>query len=106
MIYLTVRGITLSRSISIAFPKTKIVEVHPKAFLFLHFYHSIATDIQNYKDPDNKNAKINIMDCLSQMISGIDANECYSDHDIDSIAAAYTAFCRDVGNHAFLFDGL
>ncbi|WP_340399427.1 DUF429 domain-containing protein [Paenibacillus sp. FSL H8-0079] len=103
MVYLTVRGITLSRSISIGYPEAKIVEVHPRAALFLHFYHSIAVDIQNYKEVNNKHAKLNVINCLSQTISGIEATGNYTDHDIDSIVAAYSAFCWDVGTYAFLF---
>jgi len=104
MIYLTIRGVLLSRTIHIEYPSVKIVEVHPRASLFLHFHTLIAQDIKNYKDPNGNHARENIVNCLNDNGMLINTNQTYTDHEIDSMVAAYSAFCWRNKKSKFLFN--
>jgi uncharacterized protein len=97
MVYLTLRGVTLTRLFESAGPKyqIQIVEVHPGACMILHGAN--AQDVKAFKHDGS--AGLQLLDWLeSKGVKGISREAMPADHYVAACAAAFGAWQWKLGN--------
>jgi predicted nuclease with RNAse H fold len=105
MVYLTLRGIALTRLFESLKPtyEFQIVEVHPGACLFLHGAN--AQDVKIFKH--DSTARSRLLDWLeSKGLEGISHHKSVADHYVAACAAAFGAWKWRSGNSIWKFPAI
>ncbi len=94
MVYLTLRGIALTRMLAAQVPEARLVEVHPGACMLLR--DAAREDVKKFKT--DVSARARLLDWLSsQGLKGLTASQPCSDHFVAACAAALGAWQWAIG---------
>ena len=99
MVYLTLRGITLSRGLSSTTPAS-IVEVHPGAAVGLR--SPDLTSVLSYKSDEEPRHQLKAF-LENDGVHGIPTDVLHSSHSFDACLAAYAAWKWKLGKSEFLY---